>query len=125
MKEWDVYVFLFADGRDGRSVQLVGKVKADDALVALELARAFTKKSRDEDDRFGGIDVRRSDLPSLSSLLESSGNADSDGWRKQSIRYGSRPGRRSKKHREEVGRDQREIESFGEDWTLGDTDFTF
>lgn len=88
MTLWNVYAFFHGGVDLERNVRLIGRVSARDAFSALDKARKLAQTTRTRRP-IGGIDVRRGDLPSLTTVLAN----------KVKARYGSftiKPGRPTK-----------------------------
>ena len=106
---WYVYVTLHADLQKERALRCLGKVSAKDAMDATTKARALATQTKYKQ-RFGGIEVRRADLPTLTTLIAN----------REKIRYGTfviNPARRGRptKEMQEARRQAAEKEYANED----------
>jgi 1,2-phenylacetyl-CoA epoxidase PaaB subunit len=96
MQSWNVFIFLHDDGKNRRCAKRIGRVKAPDAEAALQAARPLIEKAR-RSDRYGGFEVRRSDLPPLTQLIEEAErrkDAGETGWHQRFGRATKRSERR-------------------------------
>lgn len=110
---WTVYVHFHADLKRERSIRRVGRVVARDAAQAMEEGRKLLNGQATHK-RFGGVEVRRSDLVSLTKLVADAERLKRErgitGWQQQTVP--TKRGRPSRAHREALERYRQEAREF-------------
>jgi hypothetical protein len=123
MPTWNVYIFFHGDEKRNRSIRRVGHVEAVSAMRALGMARTLVNGMKFRK-RFGGLDVRRADLMSLTKMMAEEEKKrhehGSTGWQQ---RFGKRrSGRPSKEVSAALKRNRESCSEVGEDWSGFDSE---